>query len=150
MRIDFYHLEKTPLDNALPALLEKAYESGQRVLIKVDMAERADYLNTLLWTYKTDSFLPHGVEKDGNAENQPILITHKDNYNPNKASLIVLVDNVPVPLEEGFVRALYFFDGRNPEALQKARLEWQRVSNAGADRFYWQQDETTGKWENKV
>ena len=54
-----------------------------------------------------------------------------------------------MPLEEGFVRALYFFDGCNPASLQKARQEWQRVSNAGADRFYWQQNET-GKWENKV
>ena len=149
MRIDFYHLEKMPLDSALPMLLEKAFESGQKVLVKVDMAERADYLNTLLWTYKPDSFLPHGVEKDGNAENQPILITHKDNYNPNNATLVVLVDNVPVPLEEDFVRALYFFDGRNPDSLQKARQEWQRVSDAGADRFYWQQNEV-GKWENKV
>ena len=149
MRIDFYHLEKTSLDNALPMLLEKAFESGQRVLIKVDMAERADYLNTLLWTYKPDSFLPHGVEKDGNAENQPIFITHKDKFNPNKAALVVLVDNVPVPMDEGFTRALYFFDGSNPDSLQIARKEWQRVSDAGADRFYWQQNET-GKWENKV
>ena len=119
MRVDFYHLEKTPLDNVLPILLEKAYESDQKVLIKVDIAERADYLNTLLWTYKPDSFLPHGVEKDGNAESQPILITHKDNYNPNKATLVVLLDNIPIPMEDGFVRALYFFDGRNPDSLQK-------------------------------
>ncbi len=148
MRVDFYHLEKVPLDAALPMLLQKAYETGQHILIKVDMAERADYLNSLLWTYQSDSFLPHGVEKDGNAEEQPIFITHKDNYNPNASSLVVLVDNMPVPLDENFTRALYFFDGRNPDALQKARSEWQRVTAAGAERFYWQQNET-GRWENK-
>ena len=148
MRVDFYHLEKVSLDNALPQILQKAYEAGQNILIKVDMAERADYLNTLLWTYKPDSFLPHGVEKDGFAEKQPILITHKDGFNPNNASLCVLVDNVQVPLDEGFARALYFFDGRNPESLQLAREEWKRISNAGADKFYWQQNEN-GKWENK-
>ncbi len=149
MRIDFYHLQTIPLEKALPAILQKAYESGAPVLIKTDLAERSDELNTLLWTYSPDSFLPHGVEKDGKAEQQPIFITHKDNFNPNKASLCVLVDNIPVPLEEGFERALYFFNGLNPDALEKARAEWRRVSDAGAERFYWQQNES-GKWENKV
>ena len=77
MRIDFYHLEQTPLDKALPIILEKAYQQGTRILIKTGLAERSDYLNTLLWTYDPASFLPHGVEKDGFAENQPIFITHK-------------------------------------------------------------------------
>ena len=148
MRVDFYHLEKVSLDSALPQILQKAYEAGQNILLKVDMAERADYLNSLLWTYQPDSFLPHGVEKDGFAEKQPILITHKDNFNPNNATICVLVDNMPVPLGEGYVRALYFFDGRNPESLQKAREEWKRISNAGVDKFYWKQNEN-GKWENK-
>ena len=148
MRVDFYHLEKMSLDDALPQILQKAYEAVQPILIKVDMAERADYLNTLLWTYKPDSFLPHGVEKDGYSEKQPILITHKDNFNPNNAKLCVSVDNVPVPLNENFERVLYFFDGRNPEALQQAREEWKKVASAGVDKFYWQQNEN-GKWENK-
>ena len=148
MRVDFYHLERVSLEQALPQILQKAYEAGQKVLIKVDMAERADYLNTLLWTYMPDSFLPHGVEKDGFAEKQPIFITHKEGVNPNSATLCVLIDNMPVPLDEHFFRVLYFFDGRNPEALQKAREEWKRVASAGIDKFYWQQNEV-GKWENK-
>lgn len=149
MRVDFYHLEKTSLDTALPMLLEKAHEVGQSVLIKTEMAERSDYLNSLLWTYKPDSFLPHGVEKDGFPEKQPIFITHKDNYNPNESTLCVLVDNLPVPLDDNFTRVLYFFDGRNPESLSKAREEWKRVSAAGVDKFYWKQDEN-GRWENKA
>ena len=149
MRVDFYHLEKVSLEDALPQILQKAYDAGQMVLVKVDMAERADYLNSLLWTYKPESFLPHGVEKDGFPEKQPIFITHKDNFNPNNATICVVLDNLSVPLDEGFVRALYFFDGRNPEALQKAREEWKRLASLGADKFYWQQNEN-GKWENKV
>ena len=148
MRVDFYHLEKTSLDDALPLILEKAYETSQNVLIKVEMAERADYLNSLLWTYKPDSFLPHGVEKDGFPEKQPIFITHKDNFNPNNASLCVLIDSLSIPLDERFTRILYFFDGKNPVSLQKAREEWKKVSSVGVDKFYWQQDET-GKWQNK-
>ena len=148
MRVDFYHLENVSLDTALPQLLEKAYESGAHILVKTDMADRADYLNTLLWTYRPDSFLPHAVEKDGHSELQPILFTHKDSFNPNGATIAVLVDGVEVPLDGDFVRCLYFFDGRNPQALQAAREEWKRVSSAGCDRFYWQQN-AQGHWENK-
>jgi DNA polymerase-3 subunit chi len=95
MRVDFYHLETVSLDSALPQILQKAYEAGQNILLKVDMAERADYLNSLLWTYQPDSFLPHGVEKDGFAEKQPILITHKDNFNPNNENNQGVELNIP-------------------------------------------------------
>ena len=149
MRVDFYHLEKVPLDKALPTILQKAYEAGSKVLIKTDLAEQADELNTLLWTYQADSFLPHGCEKDGFSDKQPIFITHKDDFNPNNASLCVCVHNVPVPLDKSFDRVLYFFNGLNQDSLDKARAEWQRVSQAGVDRFYWKQSEN-GKWENKV
>lgn len=148
MRIDFYHLEKFPLEKALPAILQKAYETQANVLIKTDLAEQADELNILLWTYDPNSFLPHGCEKDGFAEKQPIFITHKDGVNPNHASLCVLVHNVPVPFDEGFERILYFFNGLNQESLDKAREQWKKVAQTDAQRFYWKQDES-GKWENK-
>lgn len=148
MRIDFYHLEKIPLEKALPVILQKAYESGKNVLIKTDLTEQADELNTLLWTYDPNSFLPHGCEKDGFSEKQPIFITNKDHFNPNNASLCVLVHNVPIPLDESFERILYFFNGLNQDSLEKAREQWRTVSNTDAERFYWKQDEN-GKWENK-
>lgn len=149
MRIDFYHLEQTPLDKALPIILEKAYQQGTRILIKTGLAERSDYLNTLLWTYDPASFLPHGVEKDGFAENQPIFITHKFEENPNQASLLIIVDGDEVPLESGFERVLYFFNGRDTDALEKARAEWKRIKQSDGQLFYWKQD-PTGRWEQKL
>ncbi len=149
MRIDFYHLEKIPLEKALPVILQKAYETGLKILIKTDLAEQADELNALLWTYQPDSFLPHGCEKDGFADKQPIFITHKDNFNPNNATLCVCIHDIPVPLDGNFERILYFFNGLNQTSLDKARSEWRKVSDAKIDRFYWKQNED-GKWENKV
>ena len=85
---------------------------------------------------------------NGNSSNVYIFITHKDNFNPNQAPLCVIIDNLEIPLDGSFERVLYFFDGKNPVSLQKAREEWRRVSSFGADKFYWQQDEA-GKWKNK-
>ena len=148
MRIDFYHLEKMSLEKVLPAILLKAYSSGNRVLIKTDLAEQADVLNTFLWTYDPASFLPHACEKDGFSDKQPIFITHKEHFNPNNATICVLTNDVPVCLDENFARILYFFNGLNEESLKKAREQWKKVSEAGAEKFYWKQN-GSGKWENK-
>lgn len=85
-RVDFYHLQSQTLENVLPKLLEKAYETGKSVLVRVGNEERVEFLNALLWTYNDQSFLPHGSKKDGNAELQPIWLTSGTD-NPNMASL---------------------------------------------------------------
>src|SRR5437870_3857428 len=73
-KVQFYHLTATPLERALPKLLEKALAGGFRVLLVAESEERIEQLNQLLWTYDPGSFLAHGSRKDGHAEEQPILL----------------------------------------------------------------------------
>ena len=65
--ISFYHLTARPLEWALPKLLERTLEVGERALVMVASQDRVDSLNAHLWTYDANSWLPHGAEKDGNA-----------------------------------------------------------------------------------
>lgn len=122
-RVDFYHLQSQTLENVLPKLLEKAYETGKSVLVRVGNEERVEFLNALLWTYNDQSFLPHGSKKDGNAELQPIWLTSGTD-NPNMASLLFLVDGAAADNGEleKFSRVFNIFDGNSPDALQQARL----------------------------
>ena len=71
----FYHLEFQPLERVLPVLLEKTIERGWRAVIEVGSAERAAALDTALWTYRDDSFLPHGLAGETTDAEQPVLIT---------------------------------------------------------------------------
>ena len=64
--IGFYHLLTTPLERALPRLLERACSQGHRIVIRAASSERVEHLNALLWTYDEVSFLPHGSARDGN------------------------------------------------------------------------------------
>ena len=57
----FYHLQNMPLERVLPPLLEKSLERGWRVVVQTASEERADALDSHLWTYRDDSFLPHGT-----------------------------------------------------------------------------------------
>ena len=55
------------LDQALPELLEKTLARGWKALVRARDPERLDHLDGWLWSYRDDSFLPHGVsgEADG-------------------------------------------------------------------------------------
>ena len=149
-RVDFYHLQRQTLDEVLPKLLGKAYSTGKRILIKVGTAERVEFLNSLLWTFDEESFLPHGSKKDGFAEQQPIWLTADDD-NPNQATFLFLVDGAEVAptAMANYERIFNIFDGNVEEALNQARRLWKECKEAGCEVYYWQQS-PTGAWEQKA
>ncbi len=145
--VGFYHLTRTPLERALPRLLEKVAGVGRRAVVLTGSPERAEALNALLWTYDADSFLPHGTVRDGNADRQPIWLTALDE-NPNGATVLVLVDGMVSPHLEAYERCLDLFDGNDPEAVLAARDRWRVAKEAGHSLTYWQQTEQGG-WQSK-
>jgi DNA polymerase-3 subunit chi len=147
----FYHLERRGLDEALPGLVEKTLERGWRALIRVDTAERADALDTRLWTFN-DGFLPHAQAGDGEAARQPVLITMEEG-NPNHADVLFLVGGAPGPAwnseeAKAFTRIVLMFDGRDPGAVDTARASWKDAKAAGHEVTYWKES-PTGKWEKQ-
>ncbi|MBQ9034937.1 MAG: DNA polymerase III subunit chi [Alphaproteobacteria bacterium] len=148
-RVDFYHLQKQSLEDVLPKLLSKAYSAEKRILLKIGTAERIEFLNSLLWTYDEESFLPHGSKKDGFAETQPIWLTADDD-NPNNADFLFLVDGAEAEIDVAakFERVFNIFDGNSEDALQQARRLWKSFKEAKFDIHYWQQS-ADGRWEEK-
>lgn len=146
--IGFYHLQRTPLERALPKLLERVIGQGLRAVVIAGSEERVEALNTALWTYQDDSFLPHGSARDGNAEAQPIWLTVEDE-NPNGASVLVLTDGTDSAALERFERCVLLFDGTDEAALAAARRRWQAYKAAGHKLTYNQQTEQGG-WEKKA
>jgi DNA polymerase-3 subunit chi len=143
----FYHLLTTPLERALPRLLERATGQGHRIVVQAGSPERVEHLNALLWTYDEAGFLPHGSARDGNPAAQPIWLTY-ESENPNGASILFLVDGVEADGLDGFARCIDMFDGNNLEAVEAARGRWRAASAAGHALTYWQQTEKG--WEKKA
>jgi DNA polymerase-3 subunit chi len=144
--IGFYHLLKTPLDRALPRLLERACAQGYRIIVRAGSADRVEHLNALLWTYDEASFLPHGSARDGNPADQPIWLSEREE-NPNGAAMLVLVDGAEPGDLSGFTRCADLFDGNDRDAVEAARGRWRRAKAAGHTLTYWQQ--TGSGWEKK-
>ena len=147
MDISFYHLTRTRLEAALPQMLEKTLERGQRAVVRAGSAERVEALNGWLWTYKDRGFLPHGSAKDGHAARQPIWLTEKDER-PNDAQVLFLTDGAESEELTDFERCAVLFDGNDESALAAARNQWSGLKDAGHDLTYWQQTDA-GSWEKK-
>ena len=66
--IAFYHLTRSPLEAALPKLLDKTLQAGKRAVVIAGSPERVEHLNGVLWSYDDASWLPHGSAKDGHPD----------------------------------------------------------------------------------
>jgi DNA polymerase-3 subunit chi len=135
--VDFYHLTASPLERVLPSICEKVLAGGGRMLV-VAGSERLARLDEQLWTYSSDSFLPHGRERP---ESQPVLLS-SETQALNGARHVALADGVWRDEALGFDRAFYFFDN---EARGAARDAWRSLKDkAEVEARYWKQDD--GRW----
>ena len=145
----FYHLQHQPLERVLPTLLEKSLERGWRVVVQTASEERAEALDAHLWTFRDDSFLPHGTWREGEAREQPILLTLHDD-NPNGARVRFLIDGAPLPADvAAYERIVLIFNGEDPDAVDAARARWSEAKQNGFAVTYWQPDER-GRWQRKA
>ncbi|CDM57086.1 MULTISPECIES: DNA polymerase III subunit chi [Rhizobium] len=144
----FYHLTESKLEDALPPLLEKSLERGWRVAVQVKDAARRDLLDQHLWTFREDSFLPHGTDEGDFAVNQPVLLTVSE-ANANAATVRFIVDAAEPPPVETYQRIVFMFDGYDQEQLEGARAQWRKLKGEGHSLTYWQQT-PEGRWEKKA
>jgi DNA polymerase-3 subunit chi len=143
----FYHLENQPLERVIPVLLEKTLERGWKAVVEVGSRERAEVLDTVLWTYRDESFLAHGLAGgDADAE-QPVLITTGPD-NGNGANVRFFTDRAVPQSAEGYERIVYLISGHDPDAVTEARAAWRALRDGNAVTF-WQHDEN-GRWAKKA
>ena len=137
--IGFYHLTRTSAGQALPRLLGRTLDLGERALVLVRGAERAAALDEALWQVLTPVWLPHGTAKAPHAALQPILIA-QDGEAVNGARFLFLLDGVRAASLDGFTRVFDLFDGGDAAAVEAARGRWTQCRQAGHKLAYWRQE----------
>jgi DNA polymerase-3 subunit chi len=133
-RIDFYTLEPdSPGDRLLLAcrLCERIRSEGLRILVHCPDAGIARQLDRLLWTFRDDAFLPHGILGPDTATIDPvltpILISPDGQPEAEDQALINLGTEVPTFFSR-FQRVCEPID-QDPEGRA-----------AGRERFCWYRD----------
>ena len=143
----FYHLERTGLDQALPELLEKTLQKGWKAVVRSREPGRIEHLDSWLWTYRDESFLPHGPADEPGAARQPILLT-TGFENPNGAEALFLVDGAEAGELDGYTRCVVLFEAADEAQMAAARAQFGRLKKAGAPVSYWKQQ--ARGWEKQA
>lgn len=145
----FYRLGTSPLEATLPDLLDRSLARGWRVHLRAGTEGGAALLDDLLWTYRDESFLPHGRAEGPNGPRQPIAIgTGREN--PNRADVLMLTLGARAEPAEmaAYARACLIFDAADAAALEDARADWRAVVSAGLPAKFWAQED--GRWVQKA
>lgn len=146
--IVFYHLTETSLDEALPVLVERSVARQWNVTIQAGNDAARDRLDTRLWEYASDSFLPHGKDGDDPVELHPIFVT-TTSMNHNASNIRFIVENAELP--DGlntYERIAIMFDGTDDYSVNQARGNWKNLKEEGHTLTYWKQS-PEGKWERQ-
>jgi DNA polymerase-3 subunit chi len=144
----FYHLTESTLEEALPPLLERSLGRSWKVVVQTGSEERRDALDQHLWTFRDDSFIGHGTDREPHAADQPVILTTGEG-NPNAAEIRFIVDGARAPDLAAYQRAVFMFDGHDDQQVAQAREAWKAVRAAGHDATYWQQAPDR-RWERKA
>lgn len=112
-------------------IAEHSYAQGERLQIIAIDEEQAARLDDLLWTYKPDNFIPHGLWKSmDNESGQSVVITTRKERVPGVASLLTL-DYCPVEIIQQFSKVIHVVLVDNQERLEASRRYWTLLKDAG-------------------
>ena len=140
--LSFYHLLHTPIEQALPILMQKILGGDLRVVILCKDTAHMQALDDALWAPE-QQFIPHGTARDEHREEQPIYLS-ETLENPNNASVLVIANGAELQDFAGFERVLDMFDGGDSEQLSAARTRWKSYKAAGHPLKYIQQQQSGG------
>ena len=146
--VRFYHLQRMRLEVALPKMLERCLDRGDRAVVMLGSPERVEALAAQLWTYNDRGFLPHGTAEDGFGARQPIWLTAVDE-NPNGAQILFLADGAESAEMAAYKLCVELFDGADEQAVAAARRRWAAYKATGHALSYFQQNDS-GAWEQKA
>ena len=130
-KIIFIEVTESRMEVSACQIAERTYLRGDRLQITAADQQQAARLDDLLWTFKPDSFVPHGFfggEKDELLP--PVVITTEPEKIPGFESLLML-DYCPVETVAQFSQAIHLVIVDNRERLAASRDYWIQLKEAG-------------------
>lgn len=136
MKIDFYVLEATNSQKSLffaCQLVEKLYtDDSPSIHILTGSAEEAERLDALLWTYREDSFLPHGIVDAATTNPPAITISHGDVPSPKTQAILMNLSKAVPPSFQSYPHLIEIVFN-DPDVQQLARERFKLYRQQGFD-----------------
>lgn len=141
--VTFYQYCHDSVERTICKLLEKVYTTGKNALVLLENSEQVAMLDSMIWTYATMSFLPHGSPQMPESEwkKQPIFLTDTL-HNPNDAKIVVTAQGNIIDESETYERCI---DLVSESDVDRAKERMETYKNRGCQVTWWQQD-LKGSW----
>lgn len=72
----FYHLTQTPLEVALPKILERALSANWSIEIRANVNTNLEDMSNSIWKGSEESFLPNCLENHEDVQDYPIVLSN--------------------------------------------------------------------------
>ncbi len=125
-RVDFYILKENAPGNRYTLacrIAEKAWRQGHRVLIHAGGIDEARHMDRLLWTFREQSFIPHGLLGQVDAGINPVLIGH-GNESPQEHEVLINLAPEPPTFLGQFERIAELIDN-DPQYRKQGRMRFR-------------------------
>lgn len=129
-RVGFYVVQAAGESQRLQVaarLTNKAFQRGHRVYLNTNSEAQARELDTLLWSFRPDSFLPHGL--NGETDSDQIAIGWGQEPHGHDDLLINLQLEIP-PFFSRFQRVAEVVT-QDPTSLSALRQSWRFYKERG-------------------
>lgn len=146
MIINFYQLSKTPIEEALPSLLEKILSTSGKAVVLCRDEKLIKTLDDVLWQVGGTRFIPHGTDNDDFKEQQPVFLTSV-NDNPNGAKFLVNVGVMEDEFYQNFDKTLMLFSQADAKETEAARILWKNLKSSGSAELKYFKQNDKGNWE---
>ena len=145
MKVDFYYLAGTPVEQVVQSLAEKVLAAEGRLIVVAQDELFLAKLDRMLWDLGPLSFLPHAAAGGPDDARQPVLLSTGSDA-PNLARNFLIADGIWRDAALNYDRSFYLFD---ESALEGARSAWRDLAaREGVERRYWAKD--GGKWKQQA
>lgn len=111
--------------------IEKMHLAKQTVYVHTDNVADANKIDTLLWTFREDSFVPHEVLQIKNSAKAPIHIGYSDLISEHQHSIVNLSTHIPA--NHSTCQHLTEIVSSDPTLQQLARERFKQYRDQGCE-----------------
>lgn len=137
-RVDFYVLGEQAVGDryllacrVIAAALTKQEKGASRIYVHTSNRQQCEHMDRLLWTFRDDSFIPHGLAGESNPALNPVLIGWQGDGAGEHQLLVNLAEQVP-EFYSRFNRVAEFVDA-DPQVKEAGRGRWRYYQSQGID-----------------
>ena len=146
--IRFYHLTKSRIDDALPALLQKVIDMGIKsdVIISGDVNE----FSTNLWESGSgNSFIANDTGDDITTQTPVAIYSNVGLNTESLRKTRFFVDEISTELMAGADLNCFMFNGNDERILTNARALWKDLADKDEFKLVYYHQNDNGVWETK-